>query len=79
MTNCTVDILFGEVTADQMFPALAEPEGLPLIHKSPSLKPILSHLNQLHNSKFCFSKLDFNIILPSMIKSNKVSIYVFWT
>jgi hypothetical protein len=40
-------------------------------HKNPHLVPILSQMNQVHHTfQPCFSKIIFNIILPSMPRSS---------
>jgi hypothetical protein len=35
------------------------------VHTSPPLDPILSQMNPVHNIPFYFSKIHFNILLPS--------------
>jgi hypothetical protein len=41
-----------------------------ILQKSPSLVPILSHMNQVHNSPPYFSKILSNVILPPTPKSS---------
>jgi hypothetical protein len=40
-------------------------------HKSPPLVPILTQMVIVHNFSTCFSKVDFNIILPSTPRSSE--------
>jgi hypothetical protein len=44
------------------------------VHKCPPLDPILSYLNPFHSFTFYFSKINFNVILPSTTKSRKWSL-----
>jgi len=43
------------------------------IHKSPPPVHLLSHINPVHVSPFHFLKICFNITLPSMSRSSKLS------
>ena len=43
-------------------------------HNSPSPVPILSQINTVHVSSFHFLKIQFNIILPSMLRFSKYSL-----
>jgi hypothetical protein len=44
-----------------------------LVHKSPSLVPILSQINSVHNLQSCFLKIQFNITFPIMPRLCKCS------
>jgi hypothetical protein len=51
------------------------------VHKSPLLFPILSHMHPMHIFPPCFSKIHFNIIIPSAPRSFDCSLGVvnlFW-
>jgi hypothetical protein len=47
------------------------------VHMSPSLVPILSQINPVHNNPPYLSKIQFNIILPPMSRSSEWSL-TFW-
>jgi len=70
-------VLLEKLTVPQLankFPALYETQKfIYFFHKIPSLVRILSHTNQLHILPTYFSKIHFNIILPSTPKSLKLS------
>jgi hypothetical protein len=58
------------------FPHFVENEIYSCIHKGPPPVCILNKSRPFHNLLFCTFKIGFNIVLPFMPRSSKVSVYV---